>query len=145
MIELDPQDAVALLASVPLGRIGFSHRALPVIRPVNHLVDDGHIVIRTHAGSALLRNPPVPEVVVYEADLIDLRSRSGWSVMVTGRASQVTAPLEVARYQRLLRPWIDMDMDQVVRISMEIVTGYRIGRPGGPGPDWTPPDEASWP
>ncbi|MFJ9901078.1 pyridoxamine 5'-phosphate oxidase family protein [Streptomyces sp. NPDC091280] len=127
MTELPPGEAVELLASVPLGRIGFSHRALPVIRPVNHLVDSAHIVIRAHADSALLRNPLVPEVVVFEADHIDLQLRTGWSVMVTGRASQVTDPLEAARYQRLLVPWSDMDMDQVVRISMEIVTGYRIG------------------
>ncbi|MFJ9895363.1 pyridoxamine 5'-phosphate oxidase family protein [Streptomyces sp. NPDC091280] len=127
MTELPPGEAVELLASVPLGRIGLSHRALPVIRPVNHLVDGAHIVIRAHAGSALLRDPLVPEVVVFEADHIDLQLRTGWSVMVTGRASQVTDPLEVARYQRLLVPWSDMDMDQVVRISMEIVTGYRIG------------------
>ncbi|MFJ9900938.1 pyridoxamine 5'-phosphate oxidase family protein [Streptomyces sp. NPDC091280] len=129
MTELAPEEAVELLASVPLGRIGFSRRALPVIRPVNHLVEGGYIVIRTHVGSAVLRRSPVPEVVVYEADHIDLPSRSDWSVMVTGRAGQVADPLEVTRYQRLLVPWIDMgmDMDQVVKISMEIITGYRIG------------------
>ena len=32
------------------------------------------------------------EVVVYAADNLDPRTQTGWSVMVTGRASAVTAP-----------------------------------------------------
>ena len=128
MIELSREEALKLLASVPLGRVGFTHRALPMIRPVNHLMDGDHIVIRTHAGSALLSNTPTAEVVVYEADRLDLETRTGWSVMVTGRANRVTSPLEVARYQKMLLPWVDMDMDHVVRISTEVVTGYRLER-----------------
>jgi hypothetical protein len=33
---------MSLLASVPLGRIVFTARALPAIRPVSHLVDGDH-------------------------------------------------------------------------------------------------------
>ena len=51
---------------------------------------------------ALLHNTSVDEVVVYEADHLDLHTRTGWSVMVTGRATPVTAPLAVARYRDLL-------------------------------------------
>ncbi|MFF4845804.1 hypothetical protein [Streptomyces collinus] len=46
---------------------------------------------------------------------------------VTGRASLVTDPLDVARYQQQLTPWIDTDMDHVVQITAEIITGYRLG------------------
>ncbi|MFD7781299.1 pyridoxamine 5'-phosphate oxidase family protein [Streptomyces sp. NPDC059753] len=126
MTELGRGECLALLASVPLGRIGVSRQALPTIRPVNHLVDGEHIVIRAHTGSALLRDPSLSEVVVYEADQIDLEARTGWSVMVTGRASLVTDPLEVARYQQLLTPWVDIDMDHVIQITAEFVTGYRL-------------------
>ncbi|MEV0743474.1 pyridoxamine 5'-phosphate oxidase family protein [Streptomyces sp. NPDC050549] len=128
MIELGREESLALLASVPMGRVGFSHQALPVIRPVNHLVDGDHIVIRTHTASALLRTPPVTEVVVYEADWLDPGTRTGWSVMVTGRASPVTAASDVLRYQQSLMAWTDRDLDHVVRISAEIVAGYRIER-----------------
>lgn len=126
MIELGREESLALLAGVPMGRVGFTQRALPVIRPVNHLVDGGAVVIRTHGGSALLSNAGVDQVVVYEADEIDPQTRTGWSVMVTGPATPITAPLEVARYRQLLVPWIEMDMDHVVRISAEIVNGYRL-------------------
>ncbi|MFF2467000.1 pyridoxamine 5'-phosphate oxidase family protein [Streptomyces mirabilis] len=127
MTELGREESLALLASVPLGRLGLSQQALPTIRLVNHLVDCGHIVIRTHTESALLRDPSLAEVVVYEADQIDLEARTGWSVMVTGRASLVTDPLDVAHYQQLLTPWIDIDIDHVVQITAGIVTGYRLG------------------
>jgi hypothetical protein len=43
--------------------------------------------------------------------------------MVTGRATRITDPIQVARYQTLLIPWIDMDTDLVVRIPAEIVAG----------------------
>jgi hypothetical protein len=41
MIELGREESLALPASVPMGSIGFTQRALPVIRLVNHLVDGG--------------------------------------------------------------------------------------------------------
>ena len=126
MIELGREESLALLGSVPMGRIGFTQQALPVIRPVNHLVDGDGVVIRTHGETALLSNTAVDQVVVYEADQIDLHTRTGWSVMVTGLASRITTPAEVAHYRQLLAPWVGMDMGRVVRISADLVTGYRL-------------------
>lgn len=65
-------------------------------------------------------------VVAYEADDLDPRRRTGWSVVVTGLATEVSDPEQVARYQRLLHPWVNMAMDTVVAIEPEIVTGIRI-------------------
>lgn len=128
MIELSRTESLALLASVPVGRIGFTRHALPVIRPVNHLVEGDSIVIRTHTGSALLNSPSIEEIVVYEADQLDPQTRTGWSVMITGRATPITTPQDAARYRHLLTPWIDRDLDHVVRIAIELVTGYRLER-----------------
>ncbi|MFJ9729325.1 pyridoxamine 5'-phosphate oxidase family protein [Streptomyces sp. NPDC101209] len=126
MIELGRQECLKLLAGVAFGRVGFTRQALPVIRPVNHFIDGETIVIRTHPGSALARHTTVDEVVVYEADDLDPRARTGWSVMVTGRASLITAPWEADRYRRLLIPWTDRDADEIVRIQADLVTGYRL-------------------
>ncbi|MFD7444872.1 pyridoxamine 5'-phosphate oxidase family protein [Streptomyces sp. NPDC059909] len=133
LVDLSPADALALLGSVQVGRVAFSHQALPAIRPVNHVLDDGDIVIRTHTGSALLHHALLSEVVAYEADQLDPETRSGWSVVVTGTATRVSHPDELARYKRLLTPWVDSGTDHVVRIRAEFVTGYRlVGRlPGG--------------
>jgi nitroimidazol reductase NimA-like FMN-containing flavoprotein (pyridoxamine 5'-phosphate oxidase superfamily) len=124
--ELKPDEALKLLAGTAMGRVVFSHRALPTIRPVNHIVDDDHVVIRTHTGSALLGPAGTGAVVAYEADEIDPVTRTGWSVIVTGTVTLVHDPVQQARYRRLITPWADADMDQVVRISTDIVTGYRL-------------------
>ncbi|MGC0342598.1 hypothetical protein RKD20_007632 [Streptomyces sp. SLBN-8D4] len=46
-IELGSVEALRLLGSVSLGRIVFTRHALPTVRPVNHVLDGGDIVIRT--------------------------------------------------------------------------------------------------
>jgi hypothetical protein len=128
LTELTRGQSLRLLASVRLGRIVFTHRALPAIRPVNHLLDGEDEVIRTHPGAAIVvdTGPASGVVVAYEADAIDPGTGLGWSVIVTGIARQVTGHDDVARYKQLLQPWVAGDMSQVIRISPEIVTGYRL-------------------
>ncbi|MEV5869077.1 pyridoxamine 5'-phosphate oxidase family protein [Streptomyces tendae] len=129
-IELGAEEALALLGSVSLGRVVFTRQALPTIRPVNHVLDDGDIVIRTHEGAALTsrtRKAGDPGVVVaYEADSIDPDTHLGWSVVVTGYAQPVTDPAELTRYQALLRPWVDRSMDYAIRIVPDLITGVRL-------------------
>ncbi|MEU6849409.1 pyridoxamine 5'-phosphate oxidase family protein [Actinacidiphila alni] len=128
MVELSETEALRLLAGATWGRVIFTHHALPAVRPVNHVLHDGHIVIRTHSGAAILRPAGTGEVVAYESDLMDESDRTGWSVTVTGTATLVSDPGDVAFYESLLRPWTDDAMEHVIRISTEIVTGYRLTR-----------------
>ncbi|MGP4095485.1 pyridoxamine 5'-phosphate oxidase family protein [Nonomuraea sp. KM90] len=60
---LEPE-ALRLLARVPFGRIVFTRQALPAVRPVNHLVVDGQIVIRSNPGTILSSHVTVSEAVV---------------------------------------------------------------------------------
>ncbi len=117
---------MALLASVPIGRVVFTQRALPAIRPVNHLIDEGHVVIRTNLGSGLGTAAGDGTVVAYEADAINPQTRTGWSVVVTGVARLVTDPADLARYEKQLLPWVDGIRDAVIRISADLVTGYAL-------------------
>ncbi len=130
MIELDRAEALDLLGGVSLGRIVFTQNALPTIRPVNHMIDRGQIVIRTHAGAALTlhtdRAGTGGVVVAYEADDIDPETHLGWSVIVTGYAHLVRNAADVARYQDMLEPWVDHSMDNVVRVNPIMVTGFRL-------------------
>lgn len=126
-VELSRAEAMALLERVSVGRVVFSHAALPAVRPVNHLVDQGCVIIRTHPGAALLGPARDGAVVAYQADELDAVRRAGWSVVVTGVATLVQDLAEQQRYRALLRPWIGGQMEHVVRVSTDIVTGYRIG------------------
>ncbi|MFC5145182.1 pyridoxamine 5'-phosphate oxidase family protein [Streptomyces aureoversilis] len=145
-VELSRAESLRLLGSVSLGRVVFTRRALPAIRPVNHVVDGGDVVIRTHEGAALAGLAARPEpagagshdpgpgqgvVVAYEADAIDPGTHLGWSVVVTGYCTLVTDPDELARYEALLEPWWDERMDCAVRIRPSLVTGVRLT--DGPG------------
>lgn len=136
-VELDSAEALRLLGSVSLGRIVFTRHALPTVRPVNHVLDGGDIVIRTHEAATLTSyagqadGPGV--VVAYEADDIDPDTHLGWSVVVTGYARLVTDPGELARYQALVRPWVEQTMDQAIRIHPDLVTGILLTPAGRPG------------
>jgi nitroimidazol reductase NimA-like FMN-containing flavoprotein (pyridoxamine 5'-phosphate oxidase superfamily) len=130
-IDLDRAEALRLLGSVSLGRIVFTRQALPTVRPVHHLMDDGDIVIRTYEGAALTsqaqQDGSTGVVVAYEADVIDPDTHLGWSVVVTGYARLVTDPGELARVRSLLRPWAPQQgMDHAVRIHPELVTGVML-------------------
>jgi hypothetical protein len=132
LAELPKDEALRLLASVPFGRVVFTARALPAVRPVNHLVDGSRIIIRTSLGSALSTDvDDVGTVVAYEADEIDPVTRQGWSVVVVGRALPVTDVLLSARYRQALQPWAAGHRDEVIAISTDMVTGYRLVPPDG--------------
>lgn len=124
MRELAAHQSLRLLRSVSLGRIAFTAHAMPEIRPVNHIVDDENIIIRSHVGAAILSTHG--QIVCYEADVLDLETHLGWSVIVLGRADVIQNPAEVERYNRTVRPWVDRHMDYVVRIHPRTITGYEI-------------------
>ncbi|HUH68032.1 MAG TPA: pyridoxamine 5'-phosphate oxidase family protein [Mycobacterium sp.] len=124
---LNDVEAIRLLASIGYGRVVFTIKSLPAIRPVNHLMDEGRIIIRTRlttAISAAVRSSG-GVVVAYEADSLNPQTQTGWSVVVTGRAHTLTDPEQVLRYEQLLHPWIN-HADTVVAIEPEIITGLRI-------------------
>ncbi len=123
---LSRDECLALLASVPIGRIGLSLSALPVVLPVNFAVHDETIIIRTSVGSkfaAAISNA----VVALEADHYDSLGHNGWSVLVQGSSRVVSDPGELERLRRLpLRPWANPDTDRYIAISTDVVSGRRV-------------------
>ena len=125
--ELSEAEALRRLASVPFGRVVFTLHALPAVRPVNHVVADGRVVIRTNPGTVLSKEvAPAAAVVAFEADDLDPYERLGWSVIVTGIARPVTDEEEAERFKKLLQPWVQGGMDQVISIQPEIVNGFEL-------------------
>jgi len=127
-LELTGDESWQLLASVSLGRIVFTQRAMPAIRPVNHLVDDEMIIIRSHLGAAIVARASAEEgtVVCYETDDLDPVRHTGWSVIATGVARLVRDPAAAARYEQLLEPWVAGQMDYVIAIKPQFITGIRL-------------------
>jgi hypothetical protein len=125
--RIGADEAMRLLASVSYGRVVFTLKTLPAIRPVNHLVDEGRIVTRTRLTSSISTAAQSRDgvVVAYEADSIDPQARAGWSVVVTGRARTLMDPDQVLGYEQLLHPWVN-HADTAIAIEPEIIAGLRI-------------------
>ena len=106
-LEILPFDAcLHLLAAVPVGRVSFLADGEIVVLPVNHVVDGQDPVFRTARGSKL-SVAEGQDLVAFEADGYDERTKSGWSVLVNGRAHAVYDEAEIQRLSRLgLHPWV---------------------------------------
>jgi nitroimidazol reductase NimA-like FMN-containing flavoprotein (pyridoxamine 5'-phosphate oxidase superfamily) len=122
---LDRDECLELLSSASVGRIGLSAGALPVVLPVNFCVDGDRIVVRTGEGTKLAA--AVRQAVVsFEVDDIDPLFHTGWSVVVTGIASPLESPADLAHARRLpLRPWAS-GAERYVAITLEELSGRRI-------------------
>lgn len=121
-------ESLRLLGTVSLGRLVFTHLALPAIRPVNHAVTGDRIIIRAYLGTAISTavRDRSGTVVAYEADLIDPDTHLGWSVIIVGRATKITDPAEAAQYRELLQPWVADGRDDIIAIQADIVDGFRL-------------------
>ena len=129
---LEREECLRLLATATLGRIALTEGALPVVLPVNFHVAADHILIRTSRGTKLdaaTRNA----VVAFEVDEIDPLSHTGWSVMVTGVAKELSDPgeqptFDLIRASELLRipRWARRGGERIIAISIELVSGRRI-------------------
>lgn len=126
IVEIEPDEALRLLAGVRWGRVIFSENALPAVRLVNHVVDDDGIAIRAHTGAAILGPAEEGAVVAYEADSLDDDVHTGWWTVVTGMATLVRDPDQRARLEERVEPWAGTRMEHVVRIRPDIVAGYRL-------------------
>ena len=113
-----------LLASVCVGRVGFFADGEMVILPVNHAVDGQDLVFRTAHG-AKLSAAEGRNLVTFEADHYDEQTRSGWSVVVTGRAEVIYEDAEIQRLSQLgLHPWVTaVQRPFWIRIRASAVSG----------------------
>lgn len=125
-------EAIGLLESQEVGRLVYTRRALPAVRPVNFVVRGGAVLIWTGSASSL-GQAVRGAVVAFEVDELDRVARSGWSVVVVGTAQLVTDEVELAR-ARLdgPSPWAPGVKDHLIRIPLTMVTGRWLGeRDGG--------------
>jgi uncharacterized protein len=126
-LEVLPFDScLSLLAAVAVGRVGFVAGGEVVVLPVNFVMDGQNVVFRTASGSKLA-SAEDGSVVAFEADNYDDITRSGWSVLVSGRAEVVEDDAEIGRLTQLgLSSWASaLDRPFWIRIRPTSVSGRR--------------------
>ena len=82
---LSEQECWELLATVSVGRLALSVRALPVIMPVQYYLD-GRRLAMCLGHHALPERALDKTIIAFAADSIDPVTRSGWSIHVQGRS-----------------------------------------------------------
>ena len=125
---LEPADCMKLLSSVRWGRVAWTGDAGPQVLPVNHSVLDGNIVFRTDIYSTIA-DATREGTVAFQADELDDRMLSGWSVLVVGRPEHVEDLPEMRElFRRMGEPWAPGSRPLVARIFPAQVTGRRFHR-----------------
>lgn len=126
--ELSEAECRRRLAGGGVGRIALPGEGAPIIRPVNFLVHEGVIVIRTGEG-ALIRAGEHGTPASFEIDGIDPLEHTGWSVVVVGKIA--IHPREDALGALPLRAWASGQKSRHVMISLDAISGLQI--PSGKG------------
>lgn len=129
---LSPDECRELLHSEQIGRIGFQVDGQVVMLPINYAFVADSVLFRTSAGSKL-DIAQRRQAASFEIDDWDASTRSGWSVLVKGRAEVVTDEWMIAICEHFdVDPWADsVPRDRWVRLSADEITGRWIFRSGG--------------
>ena len=132
LTQLSRDECLRLMASVPVGRVIYTRRALPAVELVNFAMDRGDIVLRTNP-SGKLAAAVRGAVVAFETDCVDHARHTGWSVTAIGPSREVTDPDDIARLRTIgLSSWAPGTREHFIRITPEILNGRYLGADGEP-------------
>ena len=124
--KLSESDCWLILRTVQLGRLAVSTPNGVDIFPMNFVVDHGTVVFRTAPGvklTAALTGDPV----AFEADGEQAATHLLWSVVIHGRASEISDLDESLDTLRLpLTPAQAANKSRLLRITPHSVTGRRF-------------------
>lgn len=81
--DLAADECMELLGATLVGRLARNHPAGPTVTPVNFVTREGGIIIRSLPGGRI-DAAERGEAASFEADGIDERHRSGWTVLLRG-------------------------------------------------------------
>jgi len=124
---LSDEQCRLLLDRARVARLGFTHRALPVVLPVNVVVLDDDLILRTESSS-LLAAAIAGDVACVGVDNFDRIDEAAWTVMATGRLAEVHDPARLAEVAALApEPWRPMARPHHVALRMEMLSGRGLG------------------
>lgn len=130
--SIPEQECRSLLRTRSVGHLGVNAGGYPEIIPVNYAMDGDTVVIRSRIGQIIASAEKAP--VTFQVDSIDEAARTGWTVLVRGRAHVLTwrdTDATAERTRRLdLQPWAPGHDSVWLRIIERSIEGRRIARTG---------------
>lgn len=122
--SLNREECLEQLGTQVIGRLAYVARAgVPDIVPVNYVLVDDQIVIRSGSGPKL-QAAERRDTVAFEVDAFDELSRSAWSVVVSGRLSLVSPTESLSGL--LPEPWANGPRRHLMRLELGRVSGRRL-------------------
>ena len=127
--QMSTQECWEVLDRERFGRLAVAVQGEPDIFPINFLVDNGTLLMRTAAGTKLT------ELVINAAVAVEADGRDGdeaWSVIVKGLARMVDSFSETyADDEKHLETWLPSDKPIYVEITVRDISGRRFYRGSG--------------
>lgn len=127
---LDRRACLDLLATVAIGRLAYVTGGVARVIPLNVAVDGESVLFRLSTGGALAAIES-GRLVTLEADDFDGDTCCGWSVVVTGVATEIPAAVAAEPGARC-RSWLRGRVGRVFRLSTDEVEGRRLLADGVP-------------
>jgi nitroimidazol reductase NimA-like FMN-containing flavoprotein (pyridoxamine 5'-phosphate oxidase superfamily) len=125
--EIGRQECLDLLAANSVGRLAVVDHGRPMVVPVNYRLSPDGIIVRTDVGTKLEAGSQ--HLVALEIDEIDSASHTGWSVLVSGHAFDVTETLD-ERSERLraveVKTWAPGPAARRLLIEVSEISGRRL-------------------
>jgi hypothetical protein len=125
LVALERHESLELLRSAVVGRVLVTEGGLPMAFPVNYALLGDDIVFRSDGGTKL-RAAGTNAVVGFQVDDFDVTGRGGWSVLVTGHASEIEDPSELEAAEALLDSWVPGHPGRFVKIRSQLISGRRL-------------------
>ena len=126
--ELSRDECRDLLSAGAVARVAVVTPDGPHIVPVNYLLLDDTVVVRTSAYS-LLGTYARDAVVALEIDHAEPGTRSGWSVVVRGRCTVESDPRTIRSLRAMAPegPWAGGTRNLYLRLRTDDLTGRTVG------------------
>ena len=116
LFQLDRSTCLALLGTHHVGRVVVGGPT-PAVVPVNYRLIDGTISFRTTPGGRA--GQPSAEPVLFEVDMFDERTHSGWSVIARGSLHVASRDAESVPVES----WAPGRRDRSMVVTIDDVTG----------------------
>ncbi len=121
--RLSAERCRSLLAGASAGHLALSHSALPLIVPVSCVFDDA-LLVRANLG-LVGKVPREPGVVAFETAGASSDGAWRWEVLVQGHCELTDEGVAPKSPPQLTL--VDPSLTTVLRIHMELLTGWQYG------------------
>ncbi len=90
--ELGREECLELMATQRVGRLGVIVDGVPLVLPMQFVLDGSTVVLQTNQGSKTLHTPLTS--VSFEVDHVDWDQGVGWSVLVQGIGEDISTAID---------------------------------------------------